>query len=187
MTDFLVLGGPGHLQVVALEDNRDVFEMADVTPDRNPVQTFRYKVVRVGAGSHPPIGFLVPAHLEGDAKHISAWVFNKLVQSLMGGDHPMAGHAVLGLNFVLAGSVLQAQVRAHPVGVNGFVRLAPLDVKESCLMVEPELLRSLKDPRGFLETKVRMAAEEAFRPFIDRAVNHVLNRGDWPTKKEGDA
>ena len=181
--DFLVLGGPGHLQVIRLEDGQQTFEMQDEASKANPVQVFVYRIARVGAGSHPPIGFLVPAHIDGEQKHLSAWVFNKLVQALMSG-HPMSGQVLLGLNFTVSDRephvrTIRAETRAHPIGANGIVRLAPLATHDCNKMIDNRLFIELKDVRGFLEATVRDAAQRAFQPFIDRAVDQVLRNEKW--------
>lgn len=189
LRNILALGGPGHLQVIQLGSGQQTFKMADASEDRNPVQVFTYRIVLVGAGAHTPIPFLVPAHLKGEQKHIAAWVFNQLVQALMN-PHPMANNVLLLLGFVVSSPDphtvnVRAEVRAHSVGHNGVVRLAPIDFQRCDHRMDKKAIATAKQhlQSGYLRSITERAMTRALQPLVDRAVDQVMKHEGWNNER----
>lgn len=179
---YLVLGGPGHLQIVSLAPGQETYAMESEPDGSALAQTFVYRIAKVGAGAQRPIGFLVPAHLRDEPELIAGWVFNKLVQSLMK-PHPMVNHLLCGFNFVVSeredARVLRAEVRTHIVGANGIVRLAPVVTYDANKMIDRRMLADIRDSRGLLEAHARDVAWQAFKPLIEKAVHSLLHNQGW--------
>lgn len=180
---FLVLGGPAHLNLVTLQEGAPELVVQEEPRDGDPlVQSFVYKRASLAVGTHPPVTFLIPSHLEGHPGDLAGWVFNQIVQALMG-NHPLAGHVVLSLGFNVYDRdsqerVVRAEVRAHPVMPNGIVARQPIQRTDGSFRMDFGELVALKPEHA--QARFREGAQRAMmlalRPLVDRTVDQIIQR-----------
>lgn len=180
---FLVLGGPAHLNLVTLQDGAPELVVQEEPKEGDPlIQSFVYKRAALAVGTHPPVTFLIPSHLEGHPGDLAGWVFNQIVQALMSG-HPLAGHVVLSLGFNVydrdsTERVVRAEVRAHPVMPNGIVARTPIQKTEGSFRLDFRELVELKPEHA--KARFREGAQRAMmlalRPLVDRTVDQIVER-----------
>lgn len=177
----LALGGPAHLNLVELGTDAPHFCVREDNPEEAVTQSFLYKRAHIGVGSHPPVTFLIPAHLEGNPKDIAGWMFNQICQALMN-PHPLSGKILLLLALSARespggdGRVFTAEVGAHVVQPHGIVGPQPLRKEQVSHRIDISELRLY--PAEVVKERLRQLAHRAFDKAIDATIAIVDKAGE---------
>lgn len=187
MKSILLLGGPAHLNLVQIQDGAPEFVITETPHDGDPlVQSFVYKRSSLRVGTHPPVEFLIPSHMEGNPADVAGWIFNQLVQALMS-RHELGGQIALTLGFAVkdhdSERVIRAEVSAHTILHSGLIGEKAVDTQHHNFMIRFEDLYALVG-EGTAEARIREGAHRsmylALRPVIDKTVDLMLKHEQKP-------